>query len=86
MVCVLLIGGILLVFAYNRLLNIERGVRAAREEFQKYQTENARRKVELLALFDSAHLATVAEQRSLVLEKKPAYVTVDAKWLFASGR
>ena len=86
MVCLLIIGGALLVFAYIRFTDTERGTRAVKEAVQKQEAVNARLKGELLSLFDATHLSAFAVQRSLVLEKKPAYAVVDNQWHFASGQ
>ncbi|MBM3257349.1 MAG: hypothetical protein FJY98_03445 [Candidatus Liptonbacteria bacterium] len=88
MVCLLIVGGAMLVFAYTRFNDTELSLRIAKENFQKQQAENARLKGELLSLFDATNLATFAGERSLVLEKKPSYIEVDrnSQWHFASGR
>ncbi len=65
-----------LVFAYNRSMNLERSVNVAVVALQKQEAENATLKSSLLSLFDTAHIATFAESRSLVREKNPVYVAV----------
>ena len=86
MVAVSVVGAGSLVFAYNRFVNIERGMRLAIIALQKQETENAKLKSEFLSLFDAAHLTSFAASRSLVREKNPAYLTVDTTWHFASGQ
>lgn len=86
MVCLLIIGGAVLVFAYTRFIDMERGVRGMKEAVQKQEAENGRLKGELLSLFDATNLSAFAAERSLVLEKKPSYTEVDPQWHFASGQ
>jgi cell division protein FtsB len=86
MVCLLILGAGGLVFAYNRLVNIERSTALTTAALHKQEAENAKMKSELLSLFDGAHLAKFAESRSLVREKAPAYLKVESRWHFASGR
>ncbi|MCR4328523.1 MAG: hypothetical protein NUV53_03330 [Patescibacteria group bacterium] len=85
MVCVLVVSAIGLVFVYNRFADIDRDLRASKEEFQKLEAKNAKLRSDLLSLFDSARLATFASAYSLVREKNPAYIETDTQWQFASG-
>ncbi|MBI2623629.1 MAG: hypothetical protein HYW65_03585 [Candidatus Liptonbacteria bacterium] len=79
-------GASSLVVAYNRFINVERSVSAFASRLQQQEARNAKLKSELLTLFDAAHLTAFAESRSLIREKHPAYLTVDAQWHLASGQ
>ena len=79
-----ILSGMLLVFLYNRTVNLQHAVSSAEKDIKTMQTESAELQDRIYAVFASAHVEAFAAEHGLVKDKTPQYLTVDPRWFLAS--
>lgn len=79
----LIISIIYLIALYNQTVNLKHGIADMRAETQKLEASAAGYKDKVFALFDPGKVETLARERGLVKETKPAYLEVN-QWALAS--
>jgi cell division protein FtsL len=76
LIAALLSGSLWLVALYNRLVNLNHNISELNTELNKLQTANAEVKKAIFAIFDSQNLEKLAEEKQLVKDRNPEYLTI----------
>jgi hypothetical protein len=84
LVFLLIAAGVMLVFLYNRAVNLEQAMRVSIAETKRVQTENAELQDRVFALFSTARVESLASQFGLVKDKSPRYLEIPHRWFLAS--
>lgn len=79
----LLFGVIFLIALYNQTVNLEHEIKAARDEVQNIQAENAEYKDKIFNLLSAKNIESIAAERQLVKEKEPEYIQAH-RWAVVS--
>ena len=80
-----LLGGVVgLVMLYNQTVNVQHAVDGLRADLQEIQTNNAELKERFFGLFDRASIEQFVQERNLIKERNPEYLTVKEQWAVAS--
>ncbi len=70
-------GGLIFIFEYNTFVNAHFAADNLKKEIVTLETSNANLKNVLYGTLDPEALQALATERGLVLEKRPAYLTVN---------
>ena len=79
-------GVIWLIVLYNQTVDIRHSISAANASYEKLQASNAELKDGVLKLFLNENFERLAEDRNLIIDKKPQYLRANTQWVFASQR
>ena len=80
----IVVSGGMLVFLYNRSVNLQHAMSDMTSEIKKLQTQSAELQDNTFAIFSTARVEAFAAEHGLVKDKNPQYLNVDPQWFLAS--
>ncbi len=79
-----IVGTIGLIVEYNKTVNLEHNILAAKTEIQTVGAANTQLNNAVIATLDSGAAGTIAASDGLVAEHKPQYFSINQQWPIAS--
>jgi hypothetical protein len=73
------------VFLYNQLIDLRHEVSIQGKTIKQSEVENAELKNNFYQVFNAKNFESLAEEKSLVLEKKPEYVKLNSSQLLTTN-
>lgn len=76
---ILIFGGVFAIFEYNGLVDARHGIESLKEEIKKEKELKTELTNNLFIATDPVSLSLIAEEKNLILEKKPEYLEVTVR-------
>jgi cell division protein FtsL len=84
LVLFVLVGTFGIIVEYNKTVDLNHNILAAKTEIQQIGMENTQLNNEVLATLNTDQAAQLAASDGLVAENKPQYVSINQEWPIAS--